>query len=119
MFKENVDAAIVAERARHANVGNDARGSGPARGQDVAPAARECTFAGFMKCNPTAFRGTEGAVELLRWFEKTKSVFGISDCAEGIKVKFVDATLQGPALTWWNAKIATMGLETMNQMPWT
>ncbi|GKE00465.1 hypothetical protein Tco_1388448, partial [Tanacetum coccineum] len=107
------------ERARHANVGNDARGSGPTRGQDAAPAARECTFDGFMKCNPTAFRGTEGAVELLRWFEKTKSVFGISECAEGKMVKFAAATLQGPALTWWNAKIATMGLETVNQMPWT
>ncbi|GJS22847.1 putative reverse transcriptase domain-containing protein [Tanacetum coccineum] len=93
-------------------------GSRPARGQDAAPAARECTFVGFMKCNPTAFRGTEGAVELLRWFEKTESVFGISYCAEGKKVKFAAATLQGPALTWWNAKIATMGLETVNQMPW-
>ncbi|GJU93484.1 putative reverse transcriptase domain-containing protein [Tanacetum coccineum] len=29
------------------------------------------------------------------------------------------ATLQGPALTWWNAKVAIMGLVTMNQMPWT
>ncbi|GJW01801.1 putative reverse transcriptase domain-containing protein [Tanacetum coccineum] len=119
MIKENVDAAIAAERAGHTNVGNDARGSGPARGQDAAPAAREYTFAGFIKWNPTAFRGTEGAVELLRWFEKTESVFGISDCAEGKKVRFAAATLQGPALTWWNAKIVTMGLETVNQMPWT
>ncbi|GKD47663.1 hypothetical protein Tco_1276639 [Tanacetum coccineum] len=90
MTKENVDATIAAERARHANVGNDARGSGPARGQDVAPAAREYTFARFM-----------------------------NECAEGKKVRFAAATLQGPALTWWNAKIETMGLETMNQMPWT
>ncbi|GKB30098.1 hypothetical protein Tco_0869499 [Tanacetum coccineum] len=101
------------ERARHANAGNDARGSGPVRGQDAAPVVRECTFAGFMKCNPTAFHGTEGAVELRRWFEKTESVFGISECAEGKKVKFAAATLQGPALTWWNAKVATMGLETV------
>ncbi|GKF17984.1 hypothetical protein Tco_0062902, partial [Tanacetum coccineum] len=72
-----------------------------------------------MKCNPTAFHGTEGAVELLRWFEKTKSVFRISECVEGKKVKFAVAMLQGPALTWWNAKVATMGLETVNQMPWT
>nr|GFD57194.1 hypothetical protein [Tanacetum cinerariifolium] len=64
--KENVDVAIAAERARQANAGNDARGSGPVRGQDVAPAIRECTFVGFMKCNPTAFHGSERAVELLR-----------------------------------------------------
>ncbi|GJY25594.1 hypothetical protein Tco_0400320 [Tanacetum coccineum] len=54
MIKESVNAAIAAERARHANAGNDARGSGPVRGQDAAPVVRECTFAGFMKCNPTA-----------------------------------------------------------------
>nr|GEX58111.1 putative reverse transcriptase domain-containing protein [Tanacetum cinerariifolium] len=70
--EENVDVAIAAERARHANVGNDARGSRPVRDQDVTHAARKCTFTGFMKCNPTAFCGTEGPIKLLRWFEKTK-----------------------------------------------
>nr|GFA08696.1 hypothetical protein [Tanacetum cinerariifolium] len=119
MIKDNVDAAIAAEQARQANVRNEASGSRLARGQDAAPAARECTFAGFMKCNPTAFCGTEGAVELLRWFEKTENVFGISECVEGKKVRFAAATLQGPSLTGWNSKTATMGLETMNRMPWT
>ncbi|GKB16391.1 putative reverse transcriptase domain-containing protein [Tanacetum coccineum] len=119
MIKESVDAAIAAERARQANVRNDASGSGPVRGRDTAPAVRECTFAGFMKCNPAAFRGVEGAVELRRWFEKTESVFKISECVEGKKVKFAAATLEGPALTWWKTKVATMGLETVNQMPWT
>ncbi|GKA06723.1 hypothetical protein Tco_0685947 [Tanacetum coccineum] len=94
MIKESVDAAIAAERARQANVRNDASGSGPVRGQDTAPAVRECTFAGFMKCNPTIFRGVEGAVELRRWFEKTESVFEISECAEGKKVKFTAAILE-------------------------
>ncbi|GJU82064.1 hypothetical protein Tco_1284429 [Tanacetum coccineum] len=84
MIKENVEAAIAVERARHAN------------------------------CNPTAFHGIEGVVELRRWFKKTKSVFKISECAEGKKVRFVAATLQGPALTWWNTMVATMGLETVN-----
>ncbi|GJW77763.1 hypothetical protein Tco_0139445 [Tanacetum coccineum] len=94
MIKESVDVAIAVERARHVNVGNDARGSGTVRGQDATPTIRECTFAGFIKCNPTAFHGTEGAVELLRWFEKTESVFRINECAEDKKVKFAAATLQ-------------------------
>nr|GEY08069.1 hypothetical protein [Tanacetum cinerariifolium] len=81
MIKDNVNAAIAAERARQANVKNDASGSGPTRGQDAAPTVRECTFSGFMKCNRDVFRGVEGAVELRRWFEKTKSVFEISECA--------------------------------------
>ncbi|GJR49678.1 hypothetical protein Tco_1400199 [Tanacetum coccineum] len=55
-----------------------AGGSGGAGGQAKAPIVRECTFTGFMKCNPTIFNGTEGAVELCRWFEKTKMIFGIS-----------------------------------------
>ncbi|GJZ98167.1 putative reverse transcriptase domain-containing protein [Tanacetum coccineum] len=36
-----------------------------------------------------------------------------------IKVKFDAATLEGSALTWWKTKVTTMGLESMNQMPWT
>ncbi|GKE52713.1 hypothetical protein Tco_1487869, partial [Tanacetum coccineum] len=64
MIKESVDATIVAERARQANVRNDASGFGPVRGRDTAPAIRECTFAGFMKCNPAAFYGLKGAVKL-------------------------------------------------------
>ncbi|GKA76981.1 putative reverse transcriptase domain-containing protein [Tanacetum coccineum] len=94
MIKESVDATIAAERARQANVMNDASGSGPVRGRDTAPAVRECTFAGFMKYNPAAFHGVKGAVELRMWFEKTESIFEISKCAEGKKVKFVVATLE-------------------------
>ncbi|GKB51080.1 putative reverse transcriptase domain-containing protein, partial [Tanacetum coccineum] len=119
MIKESVNAAIAAERARQANVKNDASGFRPVRGQDTTPAVCECTFAGFMKCNPTVFHGVEGAVELRRWFEKTKSVFEISECAEGKKVNFAAAILEGPTLTWWKTKVATMGLETVNQIPWT
>ncbi|GJX36050.1 hypothetical protein Tco_0247607 [Tanacetum coccineum] len=54
--------------------------------------------------NDAGRSGPARVVELLRWFEKTKSV-------ESKKVKFAAATLQGPALTWWNTKVATMGLE--------
>ncbi|GJZ57437.1 hypothetical protein Tco_0612931 [Tanacetum coccineum] len=98
---------------------SEPRGSPTIGGQDAAPVVRECTFARFMKCNPNVFHGVDGAVELRRKFEKTESVFRISECAEGKKVKFAAAILQGHALTWWNSKVATMGLETVNQMPWT
>ncbi|GKE36919.1 hypothetical protein Tco_1460324 [Tanacetum coccineum] len=119
MIKESVDVAIATERERKANVRNDASRSRPVRGQDTTPAVRESTFAGFMKCNPTVLRSVEGAVELRRWFEKTESIFKISECVKGKKVKFAAGTLEGPSLTWWKTKVATMGLETMTQMPWT
>ncbi|GJZ28908.1 putative reverse transcriptase domain-containing protein [Tanacetum coccineum] len=64
------------------------------------------------------FHGNEGAVELCRWFEKTESIFSISECAERNKVKFVAATLQGRALTWWNSQVATLGLEVANAKSW-
>ncbi|GJS42236.1 hypothetical protein Tco_0567279 [Tanacetum coccineum] len=99
MIKESVDAVIAAEWARQANAENNASGSGQARGQVTAPVVRECTFAGFMKCNPDNFHGIEGAVELRRWFDKMKMAFGISEYAEDKKVKFAAATLRGPALT--------------------
>ncbi|GKE72737.1 hypothetical protein Tco_1534778 [Tanacetum coccineum] len=90
MIQESVDAAIAAELASQVNVRNDASGFGPVRGRDTAPAVCECTFAGFMKCNPAAFRGVEGAVELRRWFEKTKSVFEINECAEDCEPNALD-----------------------------
>ncbi|GJY09945.1 putative reverse transcriptase domain-containing protein [Tanacetum coccineum] len=52
-------------------------------------------------------------------FKKTESVFGISECAERSKVKFAVATLQGRALTWWNAQVATLGLDVANRKSWT
>nr|GEX73177.1 putative reverse transcriptase domain-containing protein [Tanacetum cinerariifolium] len=41
-------------------------------------------------------------------------VFRISDCMERDKVKFATATLQGRALTWWNGRIASMGINDAN-----
>ncbi|GKF07176.1 putative reverse transcriptase domain-containing protein [Tanacetum coccineum] len=80
MITSRVNEALSTDRARRVN----ASGAGRSR-QGGTPAVRECTFTGFMKCNPTVFHDTEGDFELRRWFEKTKMVFGISECAEGKK----------------------------------
>ncbi|GJU71808.1 putative reverse transcriptase domain-containing protein [Tanacetum coccineum] len=63
--------------------------------------------------------GEDGDVVLTPWFEKLESVFRISDCKERDKVKFATATLQGRALTWWNGRIASMGIDTANGTLWT
>ncbi|GKB61898.1 putative reverse transcriptase domain-containing protein, partial [Tanacetum coccineum] len=94
MIKESVDVAIPAEQARQANADNNSSGSRQARGQVTAPIVRECTFSGFMKCNPDNFRGTEGAVELRRWFEKTEYDLWISGMVEPESVK-IDAYIRG------------------------
>ncbi|GJT10567.1 putative reverse transcriptase domain-containing protein [Tanacetum coccineum] len=54
-------------------------------------------------------------VDRARWFEKTEMVFGISECTEGKKVKFATATLQGPALTWWNSKVKELKIVAYTQ----
>nr|GEU94608.1 putative reverse transcriptase domain-containing protein [Tanacetum cinerariifolium] len=54
------------------------RAGGPARGPAAAPMARECSFTGFMKCGPTQFHRTKGAVRLVCWFEKIENTFEIS-----------------------------------------
>nr|GEW57226.1 hypothetical protein [Tanacetum cinerariifolium] len=41
------------------------------------------------------------------------------DCKEKDKVKFATATLQGRALTWWNGRIASMGIDAANGTLWT
>ncbi|GKB62130.1 putative reverse transcriptase domain-containing protein [Tanacetum coccineum] len=104
LITQRVNAAMEAERERQVNARGQGGNANEVGGQGGAPAVRECTFSGFMKCNPTVFHRHEGAVELSRWFEKTEMVFGISKCAEARKVKFVAATLQGRALTWRNSQ---------------
>ncbi|GKF69892.1 putative reverse transcriptase domain-containing protein, partial [Tanacetum coccineum] len=45
-------------------------------------------------------------------------VIFMNDCKERDKVKFATATLQGRALTWWNGRIASMGIDAANGTPW-
>ncbi|GKB03704.1 reverse transcriptase domain-containing protein [Tanacetum coccineum] len=65
------------------------------------------------------FHGTEGAVGLTLWFEKLESQFGISNIAEGDKVKFASSTLLDGALTWWNVYIRSVTLDTAHATPWS
>nr|GFB48747.1 putative zinc finger, CCHC-type, retrotransposon Gag domain protein [Tanacetum cinerariifolium] len=98
LVQDGIAAAIRDERER---VRSEAtRAEGPARDPVTAPIARECSFSSFMKCGPTQFHGTEGAVGLVRWFENMENTFEISECAKERKVKFATATLHGRALTW-------------------
>ncbi|GKA27442.1 putative reverse transcriptase domain-containing protein [Tanacetum coccineum] len=98
--------------------GAGADGAGIGGAGPVEAEVTGCTYMTFMKCNPHPFKGTEGAVGLCQWFEKLESVFRISDCREKDKVKFATATLQGRALTWWNGRTASMGIDAANGTPW-
>ncbi|GJX81927.1 reverse transcriptase domain-containing protein [Tanacetum coccineum] len=76
-------------------------------------------YKGFMSCQPSYFNGTEGAVGLIRWFERTESVFSHSKCAEEDRVTFATGTLTDDALSWWNAYAQPIGIEQANRITWT
>ncbi|GKD06761.1 hypothetical protein Tco_1181735, partial [Tanacetum coccineum] len=59
------EAEAEAEASRVRN-GYNNNGSGPRPTQAV----RECSYSEFLKCKPLDFKGTEGVIELTRWFEK-------------------------------------------------
>lgn len=57
-----------------------------------------------------------GVVGLIRWIEKTKSIFEISSCVEGCKVKFAACAFVDTAMSWWNSNDKTMGLANANAL---
>ncbi|GJS29335.1 hypothetical protein Tco_0489955 [Tanacetum coccineum] len=69
-----VAAALEAQAATMANTDNTNKNTGERK----APIARKCSYKEFMSCQPFNFKGIEGAVGLIRWFERTKSVFSRS-----------------------------------------
>ncbi|KAI3826274.1 hypothetical protein L1987_00319 [Smallanthus sonchifolius] len=105
LINEHVAEAVAASQAT-ANAG------GQHNHQQV------CTFKSFMDCKPHSFSGAEGAVDLLRWMEKSESAFAMCNCPPHNQVKFASGTLEGPALTWWNSQVQMLTLEMANALPW-
>ncbi|GKC16410.1 reverse transcriptase domain-containing protein [Tanacetum coccineum] len=64
------------------------------------PTMKTGKYKEFISCQPFYFNGTEGAVGLIRWFERSESVFSRSRCAEENKVTFTTGTLTDDALSW-------------------
>ncbi|GKC45369.1 putative reverse transcriptase domain-containing protein [Tanacetum coccineum] len=78
---DSVSAALEAQSANMANTDNTTR-------PREAPVARQCSYKEFMSCQLINFKGTEGAISIIRWFERTESMFSHSNCTEDCKVKF-------------------------------
>ncbi|GJU61187.1 putative reverse transcriptase domain-containing protein [Tanacetum coccineum] len=73
MIGQGVTSALVARDANRSTNAYDSHFSrtGVKRTERVA---RECTYLDFMKCQSLNFKGTEGVVELIQWFEKMETV---------------------------------------------
>ncbi|GJW46544.1 hypothetical protein Tco_0078190 [Tanacetum coccineum] len=95
-----------------ASASNPDRNTGPTG----TPVVKTGNYKEFISCQPFYFNGTEGAVGLIRWFERTESVFSRSRCAEENKVTFATGTLTDDALSWWNAYPSPMGNRASQQI---
>ncbi|GJX52024.1 putative reverse transcriptase domain-containing protein [Tanacetum coccineum] len=69
------------------NEGGNGNGNHNENDRDDRPIVRECTYQDLMKCQSLNFKGTEGVVGLIRWFEKMETVFHISNCPKKYQVK--------------------------------
>ncbi|GKB89452.1 putative reverse transcriptase domain-containing protein, partial [Tanacetum coccineum] len=112
---DSVAAALEAQAATMANTDNTTRNTR----QRETPVARKCSYKEFMNCQPFNFKGTEGAVGLICWFERTESVFLRSNCTEDCKVKFATGTLTEEALSWWNSFAQPIGIKEAYKITWS
>nr|GEW13233.1 reverse transcriptase domain-containing protein [Tanacetum cinerariifolium] len=90
LVADSVVAALETQAATMANTENTNRNTRPRE----TPVARKGSYKEFVSCQPFYFNGTKGAVGLIRWFERTESVFSRSNCAEENKVTFAIGTAE-------------------------
>ncbi|GJT42300.1 reverse transcriptase domain-containing protein [Tanacetum coccineum] len=112
---DGISSALKAQAATMASASNPNRNTGPTG----TPVAKTGNYKEFVSCQPFYFNGTEGSVGLIRWFERTESVFSRSNCAEENKVTFATGTLTDDALSWWNSYAQPIGINQANQITWT
>ncbi|GKB45851.1 reverse transcriptase domain-containing protein [Tanacetum coccineum] len=115
LINDGISSALKAQAAAMANSDNSNRNTEPRE----IPIAKRRNYKEFIKCQPFYFNGTEGAIDLIRWFERTESVFSRSKCAEEDKVTFATGTLTNDALSWWNSYAQPIGIDQANRITWT
>ncbi|GJS94272.1 hypothetical protein Tco_0801240 [Tanacetum coccineum] len=104
LVADSVTTALEAQTANMANTDNTTR-------PREDPVARQCSYKEFMSCQPINFKGMKGTIGLIRWFERTKSVFSHSSYTEDHKVMFATSNLTEEALSWWNSFVQPIGIE--------
>ncbi|GKD00759.1 hypothetical protein Tco_1171033 [Tanacetum coccineum] len=112
LINDGISSALKAQAATMVNSDNSNRNT---ESKEI-PIAKRGNYKEFINYQPSYFNGIEGAVDLIRWFKRTESVFSRSKCAEEDRVTFATGTLTDDALSWWNAHAQPMGIEQANQI---
>ncbi|GJR53961.1 reverse transcriptase domain-containing protein [Tanacetum coccineum] len=115
LITNGISSALKAQAETMASASNPNRNTGPTG----TPVAKTGNYKEFVSCQPFYFSGTEGAVDLIRWFERTESVFSRSNYAEENKVTFATGTLTDDALSWWNSYAQPIEIDQANRITWT
>nr|GEY29589.1 reverse transcriptase domain-containing protein [Tanacetum cinerariifolium] len=110
LVADSITAALETQTATMAEANNSIR---------EIPIAKRGNYKEFISYQPFYFNGMKGVVGLICWFERTKSVFSRSNCAEENKVAFAIGTLTNDALSWWNAYAQPIGIDQANRINWT
>nr|GEW57392.1 ulp1 protease family, C-terminal catalytic domain-containing protein [Tanacetum cinerariifolium] len=92
---DSVATALETQTATMANADNANRNPKPRE----ALVARKCSYKEFMSCQPFNFKGSEGVIRLIHWFERIESVFSHSNCTKDYKVKFATEELSTTTTT--------------------
>ncbi|GKA70878.1 hypothetical protein Tco_0777017 [Tanacetum coccineum] len=69
LITNGISSALKAQAEIMASASNPNRNTGPTG----TPVAKMGNYKEFVSCQPFFFNGTEGAVDLIRWFEQTES----------------------------------------------
>nr|GEZ00017.1 reverse transcriptase domain-containing protein [Tanacetum cinerariifolium] len=110
LIADSVAAALETQTATMAEANNSIR---------KVHVAKKGNYKEFISCQPFYFNGMKGVVGLIRWFERTESVFSRSNYAKENKVAFATGTLTNDALSWWNVYAQPIGIEQPNRITWT
>nr|GEW15099.1 retrovirus-related Pol polyprotein from transposon TNT 1-94 [Tanacetum cinerariifolium] len=84
LISDGIAAALEALAATKANTDNPNRN----HGSRETLVAKKGNYKEFISCQPFYFNGTEGAVGLICWFERTELMFSCSKCTEEDRVTF-------------------------------
>nr|GEZ34671.1 reverse transcriptase domain-containing protein [Tanacetum cinerariifolium] len=91
LIYNDIAVALEALAATMANIDNPNRNLG-SRETSVA---KRGNYKEFISCQPFYFNGTEGAIGLICWYERTESVFSRSKCAEEDRITFSTGNIKG------------------------
>nr|GEW05167.1 hypothetical protein [Tanacetum cinerariifolium] len=94
LVADSIAAALETQTTTMVEADNPIRNTRPRE----IPVAKRGNYKEFISYQPFYFNGMKGVIGLIRWFERTKSVFSRSNCAEKNKVAFATGTLTNDAL---------------------